>query len=103
MLGYDAGQLIAAAFQRVSDHADPATLSAAFLGAETVDPRGRVRIDPRSGSTQVSQYVALCSWSESGFQRRIIDRVESIGDEDPRLVQLQQGLRSGWVNPYMSV
>lgn len=94
---------ISGALKRVSDHTDPAAVRAAFLGAETSGPRGRLRIDSQSGSTQSAHYVTVCSWSDAGCQRRIIERVDAIGDEGARIVQLQNGLRSGWVNPYMSV
>jgi branched-chain amino acid transport system substrate-binding protein len=103
VLGHDAGMLVAAALGRCSPGAGSAQIMAACAGLEIASPRGRIAIDAQSASSRSSHYISACSWSPAGIERRIIDRCDAIDESDPRIRALQSGLRSGWVNPYMSV
>ncbi len=103
VLGHDAGTLVAAVLARCSPGAGSSEIMAACAGLEIASPRGRVVMDAHSGSSSAPQYISACSWSPAGIQRAIIERMEAIDEGDPRMRALQAGLRSGWVNPYMSV
>jgi branched-chain amino acid transport system substrate-binding protein len=103
VLGHDAGTLVATALGRAPAGASVQELMAACTPFAIDSPRGRIAMDAEVGSLRMPHYLSLCSWSHAGLERRIIDRVESIDETDPRMIALRDGLRSGWVNPYMSV
>lgn len=102
-LGYEAGLLAVQTLRQASPGADAGGLAASALACALDGPRGRITFDAASGSSVALHSVTLCRWSEAGAERRIIARLPAIPDGDPRIAALQGGLRSGWVNPYMSV
>ncbi len=102
-LGYEAGLLALQTLRQASPDADAGRLAAAALACELDGPRGRITFDAASGSSEALHALTLCRWSPSGAERRVIERLPSISESDPRIAALQGSLRSGWVNPYMSV
>jgi hypothetical protein len=66
-------------------------------------PRGELLWDPLHRTVRAPIYLSHLRSTHQGIVREVLCRLDSITEDDRRLVALQRGLRSGWTNPYPSV
>lgn len=104
LLGYEAGLLLRAALAATDGEARADALAPALVAATAAGPRGQLRFDPqtRSAAPEAVDVVEVQRHGEA-YAHTPIARVAPPGETDPCFDELRGGLRSGWMNTYLSV
>lgn len=104
LLGYECGLLLGQALGASAGDCRPAQLGPALAAAAVDGPRGRLRFEPDTRSSAVEAiYLHEVGERDGAFAPALLARLDPPTEADPRFDELRHGLRSGWVNTYLSI
>lgn len=97
VLGYETAGLLAAALSQVGGRGS--ALVRALRQATFNGPRGMLQFDPETQSVTPPLYLRQVAWLDGAYEDRVLAAVEPVAES---LVE-QQSLRTGFLNPYLSI
>lgn len=104
VLGYETGQLIYNSLSRCAGDFSGEQISRSLKTCTIESPRGKIRINEKSGMVNNQLIVNQTTQSIFGIpENRIIDTLDPISEFDEQFASLDNELRSGWLNPYLFV
>ena len=104
VLGYETGQLIYNSLSRCAGDFSGEQISKSLKTCAIESPRGKIRINEKSGMVNNQLVVNQTTQSIFGIpENRIIDTLNPVSEFDEQFASLDNELRSGWLNPYLFV
>ncbi len=104
VLGYETGQIIYHSLSKCGGDFSGESISGALRSCAIESPRGKIRINEKSGLVINQLFISKTSISVLGIpENRIIDILNPISEFDEQFAVLDNDLRSGWLNPYLFV
>lgn len=104
LLGYEAGLLLDAALAATGGDARALALAPALVGDSVAGPRGPLSFDRETQSAIPPAVTVVEAQGQDGrVAQRPLARLAPPAERDPAFDELRGGLRSGWLNTYLSV
>jgi branched-chain amino acid transport system substrate-binding protein len=104
VLGYETGLIIHNSLSRCAGDFSGEQISKSLKTCAIESPRGKIRMNEKSGMVNNQLVVNQAIKSVFGFpENRVIDTFNPISEFDEQFASLDNDLRSGWLNPYLFV